>query len=67
MMKCKKWVSELSDRSQKELFAICENKLIEYGYSKKDIKVFMFDLSNEKLTNLDNLISYEKMLELSNK
>ena len=64
-MNIKYWVSELSDVAQTILFNHCHDKLKEYGYSNNTIDEYMADLENEKLVNLDELVSYDMMKNLS--
>ena len=64
-MNIKYWVSELSEVAQTILFDHCSNKLREYGYSDNTINEYMADLENEKLVNLDELVSYDMMKNLS--
>lgn len=67
MTNIKYWVSDLSEVAQKELFEICKNALIEEGYEEETITDYLNDLPNEKLGNLDELVEYDKLIELSNK
>ena len=64
-MNIKYWVTELSETAQTILFNYCHDKLKEYGYSNNTIDEYMADLENEKLVNLDELVSYDMMKNLS--
>lgn len=65
MSKIKYWVSELSDQAIKELKNECFEILMSYGHDEDHIHDFIDDIENEKLMNLEELISRERMKELS--
>lgn len=64
-MSVKYWVSELSDSAIDNLKKECYNILISYGHEYELINDFINDIENEKLMNLEELISHERMKELS--
>ena len=65
MSKIKYWVSQLSDQAIKDLKKECFDILMSYGHDEDHIHEFINDIENEKLMNLEELISRERMLELS--
>ncbi|MCM3387301.1 hypothetical protein M3649_04030 [Ureibacillus chungkukjangi] len=65
MSKIKYWVSELSKEAQQILYTHCFKQLEEQGYHKADINNYLNDLQFEKLINLDELVSHDMMIQLS--
>lgn len=63
----KYWVSDLSHAAQQELFTHCRNQLVLEGYETSVIDDYIAELPNEKLGNLNQLVSYDMMIRLSNK
>lgn len=61
----KYWVSELSPQAIELLKKHVGEKLQQLDLSKEEYEAYMSDLDNEKLGNLDEHLSYEFRLELS--
>ena len=61
----KYWVSELSPQAIELLKKNVGEKLNQLDLSKEEYEAYMSDLENEKLGNLDQHLSYELRLELS--
>lgn len=53
----KLWVTELSTKAQELLINHCDRKLKEQGYSLEERKEYTNDILNEKLSNLEELVS----------
>lgn len=61
----KYWVSDLSDNALRLLKNHVSKKLKQLDLSNEEYKEYMNDLENEKLGNLEELVSYELRLKYS--
>ena len=61
----KYWVSELSDHAQTLLVKHCKKQLKQMGYCDYEIERYVEDVVNEKLMNLEELVSRKLMLKYS--
>lgn len=64
--KIKYWVTDLSDKAQDLLVKHCSRQLKAMGYCKHEINRYVEDLPNEKLGNLNELVSNNLMIKYSN-
>ena len=64
-MNIKYWVTELSDHAQKLLVAHCKRQLKKMGYCDYEIDMHIQDIENEKLLNLEELVSRKLMIKYS--
>lgn len=61
----KYWVSDLSENAKRLLNNHVSKKLKELDLTKEEYNEYMNDLENEKLDNLEELVSYELRLKYS--
>lgn len=61
----KYWVTELSDKAQELLIKHCTRQLKAMGYCKYEINRHIEDIANEKLMNLEELVSQKLMIKYS--
>lgn len=64
-MKMKYWVSDLSESAFQLLRNHVSNKLNELDLTEEEYNDYMNDLENEKLDNLEELVSYDLRLKYS--
>lgn len=63
--KMKYWVYELSPKAKKIAREYVSNKISELDLSKEEYNQYMSDFEDEKLGNLDEHLSYDLRLTLS--
>lgn len=64
-MKMKYWVSDLSENAFQLLRNHVSNKLNELDLTEEEYNDYMNDLENEKMDNLEELVSYDLRLKYS--
>ena len=65
-MKKLKWVTELSNEGLEVLANAYHAMLEEYDYSVEDIEMYMEDLMNEKLSNLEDAVGLDVLEKVMN-